>query len=137
MKRLLKAILRRGWRVTGPIRRPLLRKAHALMVRAGADALAGSPLAAQIRADAAAANDRVLPAIHRHLDATAEAARSTTADLDLLLNGMVRELARLQMQVQALQETIEAVADAPAPPADTLRTRASGTAKLRADAART
>ncbi len=108
MKRFVKAILRAAWRATGPIRRPLLRKAHALMVQASAEALARSPLAAEIRTDAAASRDQFLPPIHRHIEQAAETARSTSADLDLVLNGMIREVARLQMQVEALQETIEA-----------------------------
>jgi hypothetical protein len=80
MKRLLKTMARPVWRMSAPARRPLVRKFdHHMMQLLNSLAPPASPPA--------------LPA--------------APADLDLVLSSVVRELGRLQMQVEALQQQID------------------------------
>jgi len=132
MKRIIKAILRPFWRALLPIRRRVLGKTYALMVRANADALerargqgqgqaqllAGLPAAVHdglvgtIRAESQAAYERMLPTFHGRLEdvirVTHHSTRALSDDIDLVLSSVVRELARLQMQVEALQQAVQA-----------------------------
>jgi len=132
MKRMIKAILRPFWRALLPIRRRVLGKTYALMVRANADALerardqgqsqllAGLPAAVHdglvgtIRAESQAAYERMLPTFHGRLEdvirVTHHSTRALSDDIDLVLSSVVRELARLQMQVEALQQAVQAEA---------------------------
>ena len=75
MKRLLKKMVRPFWRMSAPVRRPLIRKFDHHMMQ-----------------------------LLRPLTPPPPAA---PADLDLTLNSVVRELARLQVQVEILQQQIE------------------------------
>jgi|SRR5579885_1917529 hypothetical protein len=79
MKRLFKRMARPLWRMTGPVRRPLLRKFDDHMM--------------QLLRPLAPLQPMMPPA--------------APADLHLVLNSVVRELARLQMQVEALQQQID------------------------------
>ncbi len=74
MKRMIKNLMRYSWRISAPVRRPLIRKFdhHAMQL------LYQLPLP---------------PA--------------PPADLDLVLNSVVRELGRLQLQVEVLQQQID------------------------------
>ena len=103
MKRLLKKVLRSAWRATAPARRPIARKVHAYLVRANVAALA--------EAEAVNVHDRILPPLYwgfeASIEATHRAAASLSADTSLVLNSVVRELARLQMQVEILQQVVE------------------------------
>lgn len=103
MKRLLKSVMRSAWRATSPIRRPIARKVHGTLVRAGVAALA--------QAEAVAVHERVLPPLYwgfeASIEATHHAARALSADTSLVLNSVVRELARLQMQVEVLQQIVQ------------------------------
>ena len=74
MKRLFKQPARILWRITGPLRRPLIRKFDRHLLQ-----LFGSV------------------AVHCN----------APADLELTLSSVVRELARLQLQVEALQQQID------------------------------
>lgn len=60
-----------------------------------------------IRAEVAAAHERLLSVINSRFDdaiwATRHASRTQTDEMELVLGSMVRELARLQMQVEVLQ----------------------------------
>jgi hypothetical protein len=74
MKRLLKTLVRRLWRVSAPVRRPLLHKFDHHMMQ----------LLRQLPPPPA-----------------------PPADLDLVLNSVVRELARLRTEVEILQQQID------------------------------
>ncbi len=82
MKRLLKQMARRLWRISAPVRRPLIRKFdHHMMQLLHPLSTPSAPLA--------------LPP------------PAAPADLDMALNSVVRELGRIQMQVEALQQQID------------------------------
>ncbi len=73
MKRLFKKLARNLWRISGPLRRPVIRRFdHHVMQLLGSVTL---------RAE-------------------------TPANLDLALSSVVRELARLQIQIEILQQQI-------------------------------
>ena len=76
MKRTIKPMLRYVWRMSAPVRRPLIRKFdnHAMQLL-------------------------------RHLPQP-PAPPAPPADLDLVLGSVVRELARLQAQVELLQQQV-------------------------------
>src|SRR5262245_42806844 len=79
MKRLLRKMVRPFWRMSAPVRRPLIRKFDHHMTQLL------RPLASQ---------SPILPP-------------AVPANLDLALNSVVRELARLQVQVEILQQQID------------------------------
>lgn len=90
MKRLLKRPLKAFWRWTHPLRRPLVRKAEAFLARAYANA--------------------PIPAPHVHVDCHCR----VTEETGVLMDFMVRELVRLQDQVERLHLTVEDLAPAAA-----------------------
>ena len=130
MKRMIKATLRPFWRALLPVRRRVQGKVYDLMVRANCDALdrsrdrtrdelmAGVPaavrdqLAGAIRAESLAAYERMVPTFHARLEdvirVTHLTGRALSDDVDLVLSSVVRELARLQMQVESLQQVVQA-----------------------------
>jgi hypothetical protein len=80
------------WRLTGPLRRPLVRRFHQRMTAAALEAMQSCPAWSQ-----PPAHDRML-----------------SAEMDLLLESVVRELVRLQMQVELLHEMVrESACSAP------------------------
>ena len=81
MKRVIKMLARRLWRITAPISRPVIRKFDHHLV-----GLLGS---ASARADAPSPRTEM------------------PANIDLALSSVVRELARLQIQVEILQHKID------------------------------
>jgi hypothetical protein len=85
MARMLKRLLRPLWRLTLPVRRPLVGRLHAH---------AGHVVTAAIGASAAPL-------------AEAFAARVDADGLHLALDSVVRELVRLQMQVDVLRQALE------------------------------
>ncbi len=103
MKRLVQTVVRAAWRAMSPIRVPLTRRFHDELVRAGVAALA--------QAEAVAVHERVLPPLYwgfeAQIAATHQSARALSADTSLVLNSVVRELARLQMQVEILQQIVQ------------------------------
>jgi hypothetical protein len=78
MKHFIKQMARRLWRMSAPVRRPVIRKFDHHMMQ-----LLVRP-----------APTLILPP-------------PAPGDLDMALNSVVRELARLQMMVEILQERIE------------------------------
>lgn len=89
MKRLIKFPLRMLWRLTAPVRRPLVRKVEALLARA----VARAPV----------------PAPHVHVACECR----VNAEAGLLMDYMVRELVRVQTRLDHLQEAVEGLAPAP------------------------
>jgi hypothetical protein len=95
MKPLLKKLARSLWRISAPVRRPVIRKFDHHMIQ-----LLGS---CSPYADAPANLDLPLSSV------VSELARLqiAPANLDLALSSVVRELARLQIQVELLQQQID------------------------------
>jgi hypothetical protein len=93
MKRLVKRGLRAFWRWTSPLRRPLLSKIDGYF-------------------------DRRLQPDERLLAAERQRAEETNA----VLNFVVRELIRLQRQVETLQQSIDDLADSSPGPAIAVET---------------
>jgi hypothetical protein len=105
MKRMIKQGLKPFWKLTSPIRTPISNRLDARM---------------QARIDQAV-RTHMLPMVQASLDGTASTlARLETSienanrsagllvtDIDLMLSSVVREMARLQMQVDAMQELLE------------------------------
>jgi hypothetical protein len=81
IKRMLRSIAKAGWAGIGPVRRPLIRKFQRSVV------------------------DEIGRRVAQHVH-TAPAS-TTLQDIDLVLDSMVRELTRLQAQVEVLQLQVE------------------------------
>jgi hypothetical protein len=116
MKRLIKNMIRPIWRMSGPVRRPIIRKFDHHMMRL----LHLLPRPREIPADL----DLVLNGVARELARPCEVpagldlalnsvvreltlSRDVAAGLDLALNSVVRELGRLQMRVEDLQQQVD------------------------------
>jgi hypothetical protein len=125
---LLKRSLRALWRALAPIRRPIVRKAEARL---------GAFLEATVRPLVAEELER---RVHPSLDATAAVVRENigrTEDVvqflrrsaqenTLLLDSLVRELIRVQLQLEALQQHVHD--RGPGDPADPFATLDDATA---------
>lgn len=93
MKRVLKRLGRAGWSLTGPVRRPLVRKVHQGLTQVLQVAVA-DPLHARINGIEAGLN------LARHeVNVQGE-------ETNLNLDSLVREIARLQYQVESLQSAL-------------------------------
>jgi hypothetical protein len=101
MKRLIKSILRPFWRMTHPIRRPVFRRL---------DARINHMIAVAIRAQLLAPLDASTSTLERlaaSVEAANHSARLLACDMDLMLASVVREIARLQNQVEILQDAVD------------------------------
>ena len=109
-------LARRLWRMSAPVRRPVIRKFDHHMIKI----LNSASLGVDVPSNRRAGPQQVRGRAHRApstLDEYQSApeqcltrsgqAPVPPADLDLALNSVVRELARLQMQVEILQQQIE------------------------------
>lgn len=94
MKRLLIRFLKAVWRASIPVRQPLARRFDE-HVEILLDRTVQAPLRRVLDGI-----DNVNHAVHM----TQHAARSQAGDVDLALNSLTREVARLQMQVEVLQQ---------------------------------
>lgn len=90
MKQHVKRIARRLWRLTQPIRRPLVRRLTHFLDERFASQL--GPRFARV-------------------DAIQHGHGELVRDLELLSESMVRELVRLQTQVEAIERLLQTVAD--------------------------
>jgi hypothetical protein len=104
MKRLIKRALKPFWRMTAPIRRPVMRKM---------DAKIHAMVAGSIRAEvlptieaSLAASARVLERLEASVAAANHTAQTMACDMDLMLGSVIREVARLQAQVDAIDEFV-------------------------------
>ena len=90
MKRMIKSIARAMWAGIGPVRRPLVRKFHLLMNDRHRSVV-----------------DEIDQRVAQHFHARSQFAESIVQELNLVLDSMVRELTRLQAQVEVLHQQIE------------------------------
>jgi hypothetical protein len=102
MNRLFKSAVRPFWRMTAPLRRPILQKI---------DARIHYMVAASIRTEvlptieaSLASSARVLDRLEGSIGAANHTAHTMACDMDLMLGSVIREVARLQAQVDALDE---------------------------------
>jgi hypothetical protein len=104
MKRLIKRALKPFWRLTGPIRRPIVRKI---------DAKIHAMIATSIRTEilptvesSLGATARVLERLEGSIGSANHTAQSMACDMDLMLGSVIREVSRLQAQVDAIDEAV-------------------------------
>lgn len=104
MKRLLKLVLRPFWRLTQPIRTPLMARFDDRVSR-----LVSGTVNARMLPDLIEPLAVALRRLERIEDSLARADRSAMAlseEVDLVLNGVSREIFRLQAQLEHLQTTL-------------------------------
>jgi len=104
MKRIVSKVLKSLWRMTSPVRRPLVSRFDAHVSAAVATTLNARMMPELIHPLVGAMHklDRIEAALAR-----ADLAASTAAEeVDLVLNGISREVFRLQAQVEALHRTV-------------------------------
>jgi hypothetical protein len=89
MKKLIKRVLKALWRATGPIRRPLQSRIEGVAGRALTEGLAAE----------------VQPQLRR-IEASGNHANALAYEMNLALNSLVREVARLQIQIELLEQEI-------------------------------
>ena len=112
MKAIIKRVLRAAWRRLAPLRRPILRKYDnhlrnllAPLIEASARSQIASVIEERIRApllDVSRGTAHNLGRIEAFIETSARASDET----DLVLNSLVREVVRLQMQVEFLQQLV-------------------------------
>lgn len=101
MKRILKAVARRGWRLTSPVRRPFARKVAGHLARAVATVLRDE---VHPRLDGVVQG---LSLIHGDMAASSRDLIKERRETNLLIDGLVREISRLQEEVESLQLLIQ------------------------------
>lgn len=102
LKRLVKRALKPVWRLSAPIRRPILRKLDAKIHYMVATSIRTEVLPT-IEASLAS-SARVLERLEASVGAANHTAQAMSCDMDLMLGSVIREVARLQAQVDALDE---------------------------------
>jgi hypothetical protein len=90
--------------MTHPIRRPLFQKVDARINHMIAVAIRAQVLTAI--AEPLDASTRTLGRLEAAVEAANQSARQLACDMDLMLASVVREIARLQNQVEILQEAV-------------------------------
>src|SRR5262245_60533733 len=99
MKRVLKSIARAGWGLTGPIRRPLGRKLDAALTR-----VLTAVLREELRQQLTQAIMPRFDGMEAGLNLSRHEVHVQGVDANLTLDSLVREVARLQMQIEVLQQ---------------------------------
>ncbi len=99
MKRLVKNMGKGLWRMTGPIRRPLRRKFNAAI---------NDLLTSALREHVSAPIHPRLDSLERGLNLARHEVQAQGVDANLTLDSLVREVTRLQMQLESLAFEIRA-----------------------------
>ncbi len=102
MKRLLKRAVRPFWRLSGSIRRPIARRIDEKlnhMIAVAFEARVLPPIRESLDGSA-----RTLDRLEHTLHAASRQSELLACDVDLLLGGLVREVARLQDQIDAVRD---------------------------------
>jgi hypothetical protein len=102
MKRLIKRAVKPFWRMTAPLRRPIMRKINSRIHTIVATSIKTEVLPT-IEA-ALASSARVLERLEGSIGSANHTAQSMACDMDLMLGSVIREVARLQAQVDAMDE---------------------------------
>lgn len=109
MKRIIALVCKAMWGMTTPVRRPLMARldAHVSGLIAGTVNARMMPTLV----DALAVSGRRLERIEETLAKADRTASDLAEEMDLVLNGLSREVFRLQAQVEALRRAVEQQAD--------------------------
>ncbi len=105
MKRILSKVLRSCWRITGPVRRPLVARFDSRVSRLVSDTVNARMMPTLVEA-LASSGDR-LERIERSIASADRAATNLAEEVDLVLNGLSREIFRLQAQLEQLQRRLD------------------------------
>ncbi len=104
IKRIAKFVLKRAWRMTGPMRRPLMRRFDARVSTLVSNTV-NSRILPELIPPLGLALER-LERIEQSLSRADRATSAMTEEIDLVLNGVSREIFRLQVQVETLQRIV-------------------------------
>jgi hypothetical protein len=104
MKRIIKSIFKVLWRATSPVRRPLMARFDARVSGLIEGAVISRMTPAIIQA--LAVSEHRLERIEGTLARADDSVAALAEELDLVLNGMSREVFRLQAQVEMLQRSL-------------------------------
>lgn len=116
MKQLLKRTVKKAWQLTAAVRRPIARRIDARLHRIVVQALQTSQQMNEASSGAASArrdqphHDQTHHAFMRvehSLGAMHEKVDRYSTEVDLVLNSLVREISRLQIQVETLQDALD------------------------------
>jgi hypothetical protein len=105
MQRIFALPLKMFWRITGPVRRPLLKRFDARVSRLVSDTVNARMMPTLVEA-LAASGDR-LERIERSIASADRTATNLAEEVDLVLNGLSREIFRLQTQLDLIQRRLE------------------------------
>jgi hypothetical protein len=105
MKRIFDEVSRVFWRLTWPLRRPLVSRFDARVSRLVSDTVNARMMPTLV--EALAASGHRLERIERNIAGADRAATNLAEEVDLVLNGLSREIFRLQTQLELLQRRLE------------------------------
>jgi hypothetical protein len=105
MKRIFALVYRTLWRLTWPLRRPLMKRFDARISQLISDTVNARMMPTLV--EALAASGQRLERIERSLAGADRAATCLAEEVDIVLNGLSREIFRLQAQVELLQRQLE------------------------------
>jgi hypothetical protein len=114
MKRGIRSVLKPIWRLTLPLRRPVSKRLTAHVTRGVQEPLRGVYEHLEV---ANAALQRLehpqgpIRSIEREIQITRLHAETWASDANLLLDSLVRELSRLQRQIEVIQHTVDELTD--------------------------
>ena len=104
MKRIIKRALKSLWRATLPVRRPLMARFDAKMSELVSNTVNARMMPTLVEALAIAGHR--LERIERTLERADRSAAALGEEMDLVLQGLSREVFRLQVQVEAIQGSL-------------------------------
>ena len=107
MKRSIKRFFKGCWRMTAPVRRPIVRRIDAKLERLVTGAIHARVMPPVV--DGLNHTHHALWRIEHGMNLAKAAAERNATEIDLVLNSLIHEIARLQHEVEALQDQVEAV----------------------------
>jgi hypothetical protein len=105
MKRIFALALDVLWRLTWPFRRPFVTKFDSRVSRLVSDTVNARMMPTLV--EALAISGKRLERIEHNMASADRAANSLAEEVDLVLNGLSREIFRLQTQLELLQRRLE------------------------------
>ncbi len=105
LKRLVKVAVKPFWKLSSPVRRPIARKLDARLNHMVAVALQ-TQLMPQLRGSLDA-SEQSLGRLEASIGHANHSAQALATEMDLMVGSLIREVARLQAQVDTLQDLVE------------------------------
>jgi hypothetical protein len=105
MKRIFALVYKGLWRLTWSVRRPLVKRFDDRISRLISDTVNARMMPTLV--EALAASGHRLERIERSIAGADRAATNLAEEVDLVLNGLSREIFRLQSQLELLQRRLE------------------------------